>query len=63
MEIRKIRRKTIKKGCSKYENEKANKVKNELRLNVDEPQDAIKHLKEYFDIDYKDPHEKNRLCV
>ena len=53
----------MKKGCSKYENEKANKVKNELILNVDEPQDAIKHLKEYCDIDEKDPHEKKRLCV
>ena len=29
----------------------ANKVKNELKLNVDEQQDAIKHLKEYCDID------------
>ena len=28
----------------------ANTVKNELKLNVDEEQDAIKHLKEYIDI-------------
>ena len=27
------------------------KVKNEVKLNVDQKQDAIKHLKEYCDID------------
>ena len=35
----------------KYDNEMANKLKNELKLNVDEQQDAIKLSKEYFDID------------
>ena len=30
------------KGIQKYENEKAQKVKNELKLNVNEQQDAIK---------------------
>ena len=44
MEIRKIRRKTKKKGSPKYESENAKKVKNELKINVDEQQDAIKHL-------------------
>ena len=44
VEIRKIRRKTMKKGSQKYESEKANKVKNELNVNVDEQQDAIKQL-------------------
>ena len=39
------------------------KVKNELKLNVDEQQDAIKHLSEYCDIDDIDPNEKLRLCV
>ena len=33
----------MKKGSSKYENEKANKVKKQMQLNVDEQQDAIKH--------------------
>ena len=41
----------MKKGSPKYESEKAKKVKNQLNLNVDEQQDAIKHLKEYCDID------------
>ena len=36
----------MKKGCPKYENEKANKVKKEHMLNVDKEQNAIKHLKE-----------------
>ena len=35
----------------KYESENANIVKNQIKLNVDEQQDAIKHLKEYGDID------------
>ena len=35
VEIRKIRRKTMKKGSQKYESENANKVKNELRFNND----------------------------
>ena len=51
VEIRKIRRKTQKNGSPKYESENVNKVKNELKLNVNEEQDAIQHLKEYCDID------------
>ena len=50
VEIRKIRRKTMKKGSQKYESEKANKVKNEVKLNVDEQQNTIQNLKEYCDI-------------
>ena len=46
VEIKKIRRKTMKKGSPKYENEKANKVKNKLKLNVDEQQHAIKNKQE-----------------
>ena len=42
MEIMKIWRQTIEKGSPKYDNEKANNVKNQLKLNVDEQQDAIK---------------------
>ena len=42
-EIKQIRRKTLNNGSSKYESENVNKVKNELKLNVDEQQDAIKH--------------------
>ena len=53
----------MEKGSPKYDNEKANKVKNEPKLNVDEKQEAIKLLKEYFDIDDIDPNEKKRLCV
>ena len=45
----------MRKGSPKYVNENANKVKNELKLNVDEQQDAIKHLKEYCDIDDIEP--------
>ena len=63
MEIMKIWRQTMEKGSPKYDNEKANKVKNELKLNVDEQQDAIKLLKEYFDIDDIDPNEKKWLFV
>ena len=33
------------KDSPKYENKNVNKVKNELKLNVDEQLDAIKHLK------------------
>ena len=40
-----------KKGSPKYKSANANKRKNELRLDIDEPQDAIQHLKEYCDID------------
>ena len=43
------------RDISKYESENANTVKNELKLNIDEQQDAIKHLKEYGDIDDIEP--------
>ena len=43
------------KGSPKHESEIANTVKNQLRLNVDEQQDAIKHSKEYCDIDDIEP--------
>ena len=60
----KILRPTREKGSPKYDNEKANKVKNQLsRLNVDEQQDAIKLLKEYFDTDVVDPNEKKAVCI
>jgi hypothetical protein len=39
------------KKSPKYEREKANKVKSERKLNVNEQQYAIKHLKEYCGID------------
>ena len=43
------------KICSpQYENEKANKVNNELKLNVDEQQDDMKHVKEQCAIDDED---------
>ena len=42
----------MKKGSPKYEGEKATKVKNELKLNVDEEEDTITNFKEYCDIDY-----------
>ena len=45
VEIRKIRRKTMKKGSPKYESENGNKVKNEFKLSVDDQEDAIKHKK------------------
>ena len=48
---------------SKYKNEKANKVKNKTNLVVDEQPDAINNLKESYDKDDIDPHEKKRLCV
>ena len=38
-----------------YESEKANKVNNDLKLNVDEQQDDIKHLKELL--------KEKALCV
>ena len=41
----------MKKDSHKYESENANKVKSESKLNVDEQQFAIKHLKEYCDVD------------
>ena len=40
-------KKNRKIGSPQYESEKANKVNNELMLNVDEQQDDILHLKEY----------------
>ena len=45
----------MKEGSQKYESENANKVKNELKLNNDQPQDAIKHLKEYCHLDDIEP--------
>ena len=33
-----------------YENEKANKVNNELKLNVDEQQDDIKHFEKNINV-------------
>ena len=54
----------MKKGSPKYESEKAKKVKNLLNLKVDEQQDAIKHLKEYCDIDDIEPPWKEKaVCV
>ena len=53
----------MQKGSPKYEKEKAKKVKNQLNFNVDEQQDAIKHLKEHWDIDDIDPNEKKRLFL
>ena len=41
----------MKKGSPKSESKNSKKVTNELKLNVDEQHDAIKHLKEYFDIE------------
>ena len=39
-------------------------MKNELKVNVDEQQNCITHLKEYWDIDDIDPHEKEKaVCV
>ena len=63
VEIRKIGRKTMKKAVQDMKIKKANKVKNKLKVIVDERQDAIKHLNEYCDTDNIDPHEKKRLCV
>ena len=34
-----------------YESEKFNNMNNEFKVNVDEQQDDIAHLKEYYDID------------
>ena len=52
---------------------KANEMNNELKLNVDEQQDDIKHLKEQCDIDNEDevqeitaaitPMKKEKACV
>ena len=43
------------KGSPKSESKNANKVKHQLKLNVDEQQDAITHLKDYCDIDDIEP--------
>ena len=44
-----------KKGNPKYESENSKKMKNELKLNVDEQHDAIKHLKYYRDVGDTEP--------
>ena len=46
----------LEKGSPKYENERANKVKNEVKLDID----AMKHLKECCDRDDIDPYEKKK---
>ena len=51
----------MKNGSPKYESENANKEKNGLMLNIDDQQDAIKHLKEYYDIE--PPWKDNTVCV
>ena len=53
----------MKKGSHKYESENANKVKSARNLNVDEQQYAIKHLKEYCDIDDIESPWQNRVSV
>ena len=54
----------MRKGSPKYESEYVNKVKNEISLNVDEQQDAKKHLKEYCGIDDIEPPWKDRaVCA
>ena len=63
MEITKLTRKKIKKGSQKYDKEKANKVENKFKLNVDEQQDGLQDLKEYCELDDIDSREKKRLCV
>ena len=40
-----ISRKKQEKRNQQYESEKASKVNNDLKLNVDEQQDDLKHLK------------------
>ena len=45
VEIWKIWRKTWKNGSPKYESKNVNKGKNEFKLNVNELQYAINHLK------------------
>ena len=40
-----------KTSSPQYKSEMADKVNNELMLNIDEQQDDIKHLKEYCYID------------
>ena len=54
----------MKKGSPNYESESSNKVKNQLEFNVDKQHGAIKHLKEYCDIDDIDPPCTDRaVCV
>ena len=48
------------KDRPKYESENSNKVKNELKLNVDGQQDAININKEYCDIDDIEPSWKDK---
>ena len=45
----------MKISSPQYESKKANKVNNEVKLNVDEQQDDITHLNEYWDIYDIDP--------
>ena len=56
MENKEILRKIMKKSVHsmKVNYEKAIEVNNEYKLNVDEQQDNIKHLKEQCDINNKD---------
>ena len=70
-----LRRKKHKNGSQQYESElwKAIEVNNELKLNVDEQQHDIKHLKEQSDIDDEyelqkitatiTPMKKEKACV
>ena len=51
-------RKTMKQDSPKYESENANKVKNELKFNVDEQQDAINDKD-----DIEPPWKENAVCV
>ena len=44
----------------KCKSDNANKVKNEIKLNFDEQQDAIKHLKEYWYINDIEPPWKDK---
>ena len=54
----------MKKGSPKYESENFNKVKNELRLNASDQQDAIKHLKESCHIYHiEPPWTQKAVCV
>ena len=50
----------MKKGSPKYESINANKVKNEIKLNVDEHQDVVKYLKEYCGLDDIEPPWKDK---
>ena len=56
MENKEILRKIMKKSVNSMQvnYEKAIEVNNEYKLNVDEQQDNIKHLKEQCDINNKD---------